>query len=137
MNRMERTQKYCAGHMKFLSKPFNIALTGGLFAAVLLGLPVTARAGTVTITKTGTPVLGGDAVSGFTVGLFFAPLPVLNDAGEVVFLAALTGNSTSNRAILRGTGGSLTRLARTGRLSLDGLNPYACWHSVTGNELET
>lgn len=134
MNRMERTQKYHAGHMKFLSKPFNIALIGSLFAAVLLGLPVTARAATVTIARTGTPVPGGETVDRFTVGLSFEPLPILNDAGEVVFLAALTGNSASNRAIVRGAGGPLTSLARTGGLSPDGVNPYACWHSVTGND---
>lgn len=111
--------------MRFLSQPFRSALTGGLFAAVLLGLPAISRADFVTIVKTGAPVPGGDTVSTFAVGLSFAPLPILNDAGEVVFLAALTGNSTSNRAILRGTGGPLTALARTGGLTPDGVNAYS------------
>ena len=124
MNSMERTQKYHACYMKFLSKPFRSVLSGGLFVAVLLGLPAAAKADFVTIVRTGTPVPGGDTVDRFTVGLAFAPLPILNDAGEVVFLAALTGNSTSNRAILRGTGGPLTSLARTGGLTPDGVDTY-------------
>jgi hypothetical protein len=115
--------------MRFQTRSFRPALTGGLLAAVLLWLPTVAQAATVTIAKSnvpGTPVEGGDTVSDFSAGVsqIPAPTPVLNDLGEVVFLATLTGNSASNIAILRGTGGPLVPLARKGGLTPDGTDTY-------------
>jgi TctA family transporter len=55
--------------MRFQTRSFRPALTGGLLAAVLLWLPTVAQAATVTIAKSnvpGTPVEGGDTVSDFT-----------------------------------------------------------------------
>jgi len=115
--------------MRILMNQCRVALLGGLSAAVLLSLPVTTRAATVTIAKSNvpaTPVEGGDTVSDFTgtVGQIPQPTPVLNDLGEVVFLATLTGNSASNIAILRSTGGPLVPLARKGGLTPDGTDTY-------------
>lgn len=105
------------------------ALTAGILAATLLARPAFVQAGTVTIAKSNapnTPVEGGDTVRNFTggVGQFPQPTAVLNDLGEVVFLASLTGNSASNIAILRGTGGPLVPLARKGDLTPDGTGTY-------------
>lgn len=115
--------------MRHLINQCRPALIAGLFAAVLLSFPANAQAATVTIAKSNvpaTPVEGGDAVSDFSGGVsqIPAPLPVLNDLGEVVFLASLTGNSASNIAILRGTGGPLVPLARKGGLTPDGTDTY-------------
>ena len=100
--------------MRILINQCRPALAGGLFAAILLSFSDSANADTVTISKTGMPVPGGDSVDRFGPGLSSTPLPLLNDLREVAFLAGLTGNSDSNRAILRGTGG----------LSPDGVNAY-------------
>ncbi len=115
--------------MTSLNQSLRPAQVGGLFVAVVLSLPAFAQADTITIAKSkapNTPVVGGDTVLNFTggVGQLPQPTPVLNDRGEVVFLASLTGNSSSNVAILRGTGGSLVPLARKGGLTPDGTDTY-------------
>jgi hypothetical protein len=48
--------------------------------------------------------------------------PVLNDLGQAAFLASLTGTSgggTDNTGIFRGSGGSLTQIARAGQAAPD------------------
>ncbi len=111
------------------SNQFRRRARTGLFAATLLSLPALLPAGTITIAKSNapnTPVEGGDTVRDFTGGVGQLPQPtaVLNDLGEVVFLASLTGNSASNIAILRGAGGPLVPLARKGDLTPDGTGTY-------------
>lgn len=86
--------------MRFLSKPFRSVLSGGLFAAVLLGLPSPFAASAAEITREGAlypsePILGGQL--GTDIALFDDTVVVGNWIEERAYVYRRTGGVWSEQ----------------------------------------
>ena len=97
-----------------------------------LGLAAPAHGESISlIALTGTPAPDGN-------GTFSNALPpVLNDAGQVAFVAAFSGTSggtSGARAVIRGDGGSLTTVAREGQTTPDGNGTFSNFGALSINE---